>query len=88
MRFALMTDMSAIKSYYVKDKTAYGYHDDNPYIYHHAFSSPNFLYTLALRDDLHRAKQKEAGLLYVKIYDLVLLMRHKSTKISTNKTMP
>ena len=43
MRFALMTDMSAIKSYYIKDKTAYGYHDDNPYIYHHAFSSECYI---------------------------------------------
>lgn len=62
--------------------------DRMPAAYHHAFSFPNFLYTRAPTDDLHRAKQKEAGLLYVKIYDLVLLMRHKSTKISTNKTMP
>jgi hypothetical protein len=43
MRFALIEDSIAIKSYYIKDKVAYGYHDDKPYIYHHAFSPECFL---------------------------------------------
>tara|TARA_Y100000310_G_C20533942_1_gene739893 strand:+ start:95 stop:1093 length:999 start_codon:yes stop_codon:yes gene_type:complete len=43
MRFALIEDSVAIKSYYIKDDTAYGYHDDKPYSYHHGFSPKCFL---------------------------------------------
>ena len=43
MRFALIEDSIAIKSYYIKDNVAYGYHDNKPYIYHHAFSPECFL---------------------------------------------
>ncbi len=39
MNFALMMDSSAINSYYIKDNISYGYHDDKPYVYHHAFSA-------------------------------------------------
>ena len=43
MRFLLIEDSVAIKSYYVKDGTAYGYHDDQPYTYHHSFSPECYL---------------------------------------------
>ena len=43
MKFALMMDMSAIGSYYVKDNISYGYHDDKPYTYHHSFSPECYL---------------------------------------------
>ena len=43
MKFGLMTDDTAINSYYIKDGTAFGYHNDEPYIYHHAFSSECFV---------------------------------------------
>ena len=43
MRFLLIEDSVAIKSYYIKDKSAYGYHDNKPYSYHHGFSPECFL---------------------------------------------
>ncbi len=43
MNFGLITDDTAIKSYYIKDKTSYGYHDNKPYVYHHAFSAECYL---------------------------------------------
>ena len=43
MKFALITDMSEIKSYYIKDNVSYGYHDEKPYVYHHAFSAECYL---------------------------------------------
>jgi len=43
MNFGLITDDTAIKSYYIKDKTSYGYHNNKPYVYHHAFSAECYL---------------------------------------------
>ena len=37
MKFALMMDDCAIKSYYIKDGSAYDY-SDNPFVYHHSVS--------------------------------------------------
>ena len=37
MKFALMMDDCAIKSYYIKDGSAYDY-NDNPFVYHHSVS--------------------------------------------------
>jgi len=43
MNFGLFTDDTAINSYYIKDGTSYAYHNNKPYIYHHAFSAECYL---------------------------------------------
>ena len=43
MRVLLIEDSIAIKSFYIDDGVAYGYHDDKPYTYHHSFSPECFL---------------------------------------------
>jgi|TARA_Y100000310_G_C20685765_1_gene818851 hypothetical protein len=43
MNFGLITDATAINSYYIKDGIAYDYIKNKPYIYHHAFSSECFV---------------------------------------------
>lgn len=45
MKFALFLDTCTIKSYYVKDGKAYGYHDDKPYTFWHALSPECFTAT-------------------------------------------
>tara|TARA_R100000008_G_scaffold79120_1_gene60626 strand:- start:631 stop:1671 length:1041 start_codon:yes stop_codon:yes gene_type:complete len=45
MKFAIFIDTCLIKSYYIKDKKAYGYHDNKPYTFWHAISSECFTAT-------------------------------------------